>query len=72
MPMDPEDLVMLRVDDELCIGVGQCEMLEPLVFRVDDDTGFATVLPGASLARDAAETVVARCPSQAISPADPS
>ncbi len=70
--MNSDDEVLVRVDDELCIGVGQCEMLEPLVFRVDDDAGFASVLPGAKLTRSRAQAVVDKCPSRAISMRDAS
>ncbi len=70
--MGPDDLVLVQVNDELCIGVGQCEMLEPLVFRVDDDAGFASILGGATLTRSRAEAVVAKCPSRAIAVVEPS
>jgi len=69
--MDPDDTVEIVVDDQLCIGVGQCEMLEPLVFRVNDDTGFATVLPDTTLSRSRAEAAADRCPSRAITIAEP-
>lgn len=58
--------VQVVVDGERCIGAGQCELLEPEVFRIDDDTAVAVVLDGARIAADRAEEVVERCPSGAV------
>ncbi len=60
------DRVRVVVDESVCVGIGQCEMLEPDVFRIGDDA-ISTVAAGATLERAAAETVVERCPSGAIS-----
>jgi len=59
--------VHLTVDLDRCIGIGQCEMLEPQVFRLDDEDGIARVADGATLDRTRAAEVVERCPSMAIS-----
>ena len=59
--------VHLKVDLDRCIGIGQCEMLEPEVFRLDDEDGSSRVADGATLDRARAAEVVERCPSMAIS-----
>ncbi|MEM7286705.1 MAG: ferredoxin [Actinomycetota bacterium] len=58
--------VRLTVDRDVCIGVGQCELLEPDVFRLDDDEELAEVIGEGALPRDRAEAIVDRCPSGAI------
>jgi ferredoxin len=68
---DAADSVFVVVDAETCIGVGQCEMLEPDVFGLDEDTDIAVVIGEGSLARSRALTVIDRCPSGAISIAQP-
>ena len=60
------DTVRLTLDAEKCIGVGQCELLEGDVFRLDDDSGTAAIVGDPVLPRDRAEVVVEKCPSQAI------
>lgn len=65
-----EDLVLVAVDAEVCIGVGQCELLEPEVFRVDDDDGMSRLSGDGRLPRDRAERVIDKCPSGAISVED--
>ncbi len=62
-----EGLVVVQVDAEKCIGIGNCEMLEPEVFLLDDDTGLASVVGTGSLPLDRAEKVVAGCPSGSLS-----
>jgi ferredoxin len=59
--------VRLTVDPERCIGAGQCEMLEPDTFFVDDDTAVASAIGTRSLPQDRAAVVIDRCPSGAIS-----
>lgn len=61
------DPVRLSVDRDACFGVGQCELLEPTVFRLDDEEELAEVIGDATLPRDRADKVVDRCPSGAIS-----
>lgn len=58
--------VQLIVDVECCIGVGQCELLEPELFRLDDDTGTTILLGAPQLPRERAHKVVQQCPSGAI------
>ncbi len=65
------DLVRVAVDSERCIGGGQCEMLEPEVFLLDDETAMSSVIGSGALPRDRAEVVVHRCPGAAISMVEP-
>lgn len=62
-----DDLVKVIVDAEVCIGGGQCEMLEEDVFVLDDDTMISAVSGSGELPRARAELVVDRCPGRAIS-----
>lgn len=59
--------VRLTVNARVCIAGGQCEMLAPEVFEIDEDTAVAVVLGDGALDRETAETVIDRCPSGAIS-----
>jgi ferredoxin len=59
-------MVRLTLDAEACIGVGQCELLEPEVFRLDDDENISVFVGDPQLPRDRAEIVVDKCPSGAI------
>ena len=61
------ELVQVAVDQELCIGGGICEMLEPEVFELDNDIVISSVIGNGLLPRQRAEVVVDRCPGQAIS-----
>jgi len=61
-----EGRVRLVVDEAVCIGIGQCEMLEPGVFRLDDDSGLAQVTADSALDGARAAVVIDRCPSGAI------
>ena len=63
----PGDQVRICVDANLCIGAGQCELLEPEVFFLSDDDGLARVHDGAGLSRVKADAVIVQCPSGAIS-----
>jgi len=65
--MAGDDLVRVAVDQELCIGGGICEMLEPGVFELDDDIVISSVISDGLLPRSRADVVVDRCPGQAIS-----
>ena len=62
-----EELVRVAVNTESCIGGGQCEMLEPEVFVLDDDEAISSVIGSGRLPRERAEVVVHRCPGAAIS-----
>ena len=59
--------VKMLVDADLCIGAGQCEMVEAEVFRVNDETVVADVLGDGLLPVDRALIVIDACPVQAIS-----
>ncbi len=62
-----DELVTVAVNAEVCIGAGQCEMLEEETFLVNEDTVIASVVGTGALPRDRAERVVDTCPSGAIS-----
>lgn len=66
------NLVKMVVNQETCIGAGQCEMLEEETFLLDDDTVIAGVIGTGLLSSDRAQVLVDTCPSQAISFVDPS
>ncbi|MFE0377070.1 ferredoxin [Streptomyces inhibens] len=61
----------ITIDQDVCIGAGQCALTAPEVFTQDDD-GFSALLPGREdgagdpLVREAARA----CPVQAITVAD--
>ena len=59
--------VRVVIDAEVCVGIGQCEALEPEVFVYDEDEGRARVRDGATLPPDRADAAVRACPSGAIS-----
>lgn len=65
-PPETDDLVLVQIDENVCIGIGVCVESEPEVFLLGDD-GVAHVLPGKALSRDRAERVCRGCPSGAIS-----
>lgn len=56
----------MTVDTDICVGVGQCEMLESEVFHLDDDTGMAVVIGPKTLPTDRADAAIEKCPSGAI------
>ena len=58
--------VRLTIDAERCVGVGQCELLEPGLFRLDDDTGTTILVGTPKLPKGRAHKVVDQCPSGAI------
>lgn len=64
--MSGTDVVKVAVDPEACIGGGQCEMLEDVVFALDDDTMISSVTGSGELPRARAELVIDRCPGRAI------
>lgn len=63
----PGGIVRLAVDQEVCIGMGQCELLEPEQFLVDDDTGVASAT-GDGVSPERAAQLIDACPSGAIGP----
>ncbi|HJP24531.1 MAG: ferredoxin [Acidimicrobiales bacterium] len=66
-----DDQVSLIVDEDRCIGIGQCELLEPEVFQLGDEDAISRVVDSAGLPRVRALEVADRCPSSAISIAEP-
>lgn len=60
----------LSLDREVCIGVGQCEMLAPDVFRLDDDDGVSAFVGSPWLPQARAELLADKCPSGAITVAE--
>jgi ferredoxin len=67
-----DQVVRMVVDADTCIAAGQCEMLEPGTFLVDDDTLISTVVGSGTLPPDRAARIVDRCPAGAISIQEPS
>ncbi len=65
-PDQAADGVYLAVDANRCIGAGQCEMLAPEHFRVDDDSALAEFVGQDSLPLTEAELLIDRCPSGAL------
>ena len=61
------ELVKMAVNQDVCIGAGQCEMLEEATFFVDDDTVVAGVVGTGMLPLARAQKVIETCPTQAIS-----
>lgn len=62
-----EGKVTLKVDDTICMGIGQCELLEPEVFMIDDDA-ISRVVGDATFTGDRAKEIIMACPSGAIGP----
>ncbi|MGY1607009.1 MULTISPECIES: ferredoxin [unclassified Geodermatophilus] len=59
----------VSADREVCVGSGQCELLAPDVFEVDDD-GAVRVLQEHPDDVDAARDAVSQCPTGALALAD--
>ncbi|GHE70125.1 ferredoxin [Streptomyces longispororuber] len=62
----------ITVDEQSCVGAGQCVLSVPEVFDQDERTGRVVLLaerPPATLHGDVLEAARA-CPAQAITPAD--
>ena len=55
----------VRVDRDLCIGVGNCVAIAPTVFKLDEENK-AVVLEPASVDDDALLEAAESCPVQAI------
>lgn len=62
--------VFIRIDEDVCIGVGRCEELEPNAVELGDD-GVSRPLPDVALTQERAERLCRECPSGAISIAGP-
>ena len=71
MSAPDEERVLMAVDEDRCIGIGQCELLEPDVFRLGDEDAISRVVDGVGLAQSRALELVDRCPSGAISIVQP-
>ncbi len=65
-----DGMVKLALNQEVCIGSGQCEMLEEETFLIDDETVIAGVIGTGMLPPDRAEHVINTCPTGAISIAE--
>ncbi len=52
---------------ELCIGVGNCELLHSTQFAIDEETGIAELTGDGVMSIPDAEQLVDRCPSGALS-----
>lgn len=68
--MSNDDLVLMVVDQDACIGGGQCELLEPQVFVVGEDEPISSVIGDRTLPRGRSEVVIERCPGMAVSATD--
>lgn len=60
------EMVKVAVDQDVCIGAGQCEVLEEETFLIDDETVIADVIGTGVLPRDRAQAAADACPSGAI------
>ena len=65
-----EDRVRVEVDEALCVGTGQCEMILPDVFTVGDE-GVVEMDREAAATADPAllRRAVRNCPTSALTPA---
>jgi ferredoxin len=55
----------VRVDRELCIGVGNCVVIAPTVFKLDDQNKAVVLDPG-SVDEDTLMEAAESCPENAI------
>ena len=60
------DKVFIAIDQDVCVGVGKCEELEPHAVDLGD-SAVSSPRPGIALTRERAERLVKNCPSGAIS-----
>ncbi|WP_375504142.1 ferredoxin [uncultured Jatrophihabitans sp.] len=58
----------LRVDQELCLGTGQCVLTAPEVFDQDEDDGIVVLLTDEvePAQEDAVDRAAMLCPARAI------
>jgi len=61
--------IVVHYDEGRCAGYGNCELVAPGLFKLDDDTGKAVLLADRVSAeqRKAVEQAVQNCPTEAIS-----
>ena len=65
--------ITVRVDENRCVGSGDCAIVAPSAFEVDEDRGFARVLPGGDRTDPAQlERAAHSCPTGAIALTEPS
>ena len=63
--------VRVTVDENRCVGSGDCANVAPQAFEVDEDAGLARVLPGAAQAdRTLLQRAAHSCPTVAIALTD--
>jgi ferredoxin len=63
---------VVTVDANRCVGSGDCATVAPMAFEVDEDTGFARVLPGGAHTDPARlERAAHSCPTGAIALTEP-
>jgi ferredoxin len=62
--------VFIAIDQDVCVGVGRCEELEPNAVELGNNPT-SSPLPGIALTQERAEILVKNCPSGAISIAGP-
>lgn len=61
----------VEVDPDLCVGSGDCTLMAPGVFAIDDDEGVATVLEGVhAVPSEVLERAAHACPTGAITIAE--
>lgn len=64
--------IMVRVDESRCVGSGDCSIVAPTAFEVDEDRGLARVLPGGAGTDPAQlERAAHSCPTGAIELTEP-
>ncbi|MPZ87564.1 MAG: ferredoxin [Nitriliruptorales bacterium] len=57
----------VTLDETRCVGSGDCALVAPSAFQVDEDEGLARVLPGAAhIGRAQLERAARDCPTGAI------
>lgn len=68
-PMELADveptMVELYVDQDHCVGMGRCEVVEPDVFEIDDDA-VSQVIGCGVFTEERAKYVMFECPTGAI------
>ena len=64
--MTDQNRVRVIVDADICIGAGQCELVQPRVFYLSDDDGLARVRENSTLSQQDADSIIDQCPSGAI------
>ncbi len=65
--------VRITVDENRCVGSGDCANVAPQAFEVDEDAGLARVLPGAAEADwPLLQRAAHSCPTVAIALTDES